>query len=109
MSIGTSKVYIPDGVTPLAVAGSLRPRAPSSEPGVRQVEIDAYETRSSFLCPRSCMKTPSSTCRAICCQIADAACKGEPRVCGLVTARANRLVPAHSGGLRRCYRQSGWQ
>lgn len=44
MSIGTSKVYIPTGVTPLAGGWVTETGArPSSEPVFGQVEIDAYE------------------------------------------------------------------
>lgn len=44
MSIGTSKVYIPTGVTPLAGGWVTEAGArPSSEPVFGQVEIDAYE------------------------------------------------------------------
>jgi len=44
MSIGTSKVYIPTGVTPFAGGWVTETGArPSSEPVFGQVEIDAYE------------------------------------------------------------------
>lgn len=44
MSIGTSKVYIPTGVTPLAGGWVTEVASrPSSEPVFGQVEIDAYE------------------------------------------------------------------